>query len=104
MKLCLFIVPSSIPLIQNETVTEGDDVTLSCNASGTLPLMVAWIKVGSHTRTNQNELVLANIKRNETGEYRCEASNECGNASETVTIEVQCKLTCTCSDDHCLSL
>jgi len=66
--------------------------------------MVSWIKVGSHMRTNQIELVLANISRNETGEYRCEASNECGNASETVTIEVQCKFTSTCIDNQCLSL
>ena len=92
----MITVPSAISPIQNERVTEGDSVTLSCNASGTPPLMVSWIKVGNHTRTNQNELVLANINRNETGEYRCEASNECGNASETVTIEVQCKCTCTC--------
>ena len=90
--------------MQNETVTEGDDVTLLCNVSGTHPLMVSWIKVGNHTRAYQNELVLANIKRNETGKYRCEASNECGNASETVTIEVQRKCTCTCIGDQRLSL
>jgi len=76
---------------------------LSCNASGTPPLMVSWIKVGSHTRRNQNELMLANINRNENGEYRCEASNKCGNSSETITIEVQCKFTGTCIGDPCLS-
>jgi len=95
---------SSIYPIQNKTVTEGDIVTLSCNASGASPLMVSWIKVGSLTRTYGNELVLANINRNETGEYRCEASNECGNASETVAIEVQCKFHWSSIDDQCLSL
>ena len=75
-------------------------MTLSCNASGTPPLMVSWIKVGSHMRTNQNELALANINRSETGEYRCEASNECGNASETVAIDVQCKFSSTCFGDR----
>ena len=76
--------------MENETVTEGGNVTLSCQASGTPTPMVSWIKVdGQHI--NGSELVLTNINRNEAGEYRCEASNECGNASETVHIDVQCK-------------
>jgi len=71
---------------------EGDSVTLSCNATG-IPLpMVSWIKVDGHmTVSNGNELVITNINRSEAGQYRCEVSNECGNASETTTIEVQCK-------------
>jgi len=78
---------------------------LSCNASGTPPLMVSWVKVGGgNISTNGSELVFTNINRNETGEYRCEASNECGNASETVTIEVQCKFTWSCIGDQCLHL
>ena len=31
------------------------------------------------------------INRTEAGEYKCEASNECGNAIETATVDVQCK-------------
>ena len=70
-------------------------MTVSCNAFGTPPLMVSWIKVDGHmTVSNGSELVFTNINRSEAGEYRCEASNECGNASETATIEVQCKLFC----------
>ena len=85
-----FPVPSTIDPIQNETVTEGGSVTLSCNASGTPTPMVSWIKAdGQHV--NGSELVLTNINRNEAGEYRCEASNECGNASQTAHIDVQCK-------------
>ena len=66
-------------------------MTLSCNASGTPPLMVSWIKVHSHARFNTSDLVFTNIDRSKSGEYRCEASNECGDASETATIEVQCE-------------
>ena len=62
-----------------------------CYASGIPPPMVSWIKVGGDMSTNRNELVFTNISRSQAGEYRCEASNECGNASETATIEVQCK-------------
>ena len=89
-------MPSSILLIQDKTITEGDDVTLSCSASGTPPPMVSWIKVDSHVRFNRSDLVLTNINRSEAGVYRCEANNKCGNASETARIFVQCKLTITC--------
>ena len=84
-------VPSSIQAIQNKTATEGDHVTLSCNASGIPSPMVSWFKVDGQ-RINASELVLTHINRSEAGEYSCEASNECGNASETATIDVQCKL------------
>ena len=86
----LIAVPLSIQPIQNKTVTEGDNVTLSCQASGTFPPMVSWIKFGGK-RIAESELVLTNINRSEAGEYKCEASNECGNASERATIDVQCK-------------
>ena len=66
-------------------------MTVSCNASGTPPLMVSWVKVDGGERVNENELIFTNISRSQAGEYRCEVSNECGNASETTTIEVQCK-------------
>ena len=36
-------------------------------------------------------LEFTNINRSQAGEYKCEASNECGNATETATIDVQCK-------------
>ena len=88
----LLAVPSSITPIQNKTVTEGDNVTLNCMASGTPPPTVSWVKVSSGQRLNRSELVLTNINRSEAGEYRCDASNECGNASETASIDVQCKL------------
>ena len=90
---CIVLVASSIQPINNKRVLEGDSVTLSCNASGVPSPMVSWIKVDGHmTVSNGSELVFTNINKNEAGEYRCEASNECGSASETATIEVKCKL------------
>ena len=91
LETCLFTVPSFIQPLQNKTAEEGGNVTVSCNASGTPPLMVSWIKVDDGERFNGSELVLTNISRSEAGEYRCEASNECGNALQRATIEVQCK-------------
>ena len=83
---------SSIQPIEKQTIMEGHNLTVVCNASGIPPPMVTWIKVGGDMTINGSELVFTNISRSEAGEYRCEASNECGNASETATIEVQCKL------------
>ena len=87
-------------------------MTLSCNVSGTPPPMVSWIKVDGQMRINGSELVFTNINRSQAGEYRCEASNACGNVSETATIEVQCKyqltvtrcIECNQSSEHRLSL
>jgi len=84
-------VPSSIQSIQNETVTEGDNVNLTCNPSGVPLPTVSWVKVSSGQRFNVSKLVFTNINRSEAGEYRCEASNECGSASETASIDVQYK-------------
>ena len=89
--LCLFAVPPAIQPIENVNITEGQNFTLMCNVSGNPPPMVSWIKVGDDMSTNGSELVFTNINRNQAGEYRCEASNLCDNASETASIEVQCK-------------
>ena len=84
-------MPSFINAIQNETVTEGDNVNLTCNPSGVPLPTVSWVKVSSGQRFHVSELVFTNVSRSEAGEYRCEASNECGNASESASVDVQCK-------------
>ena len=83
---------SSIQPIEKQTIMEGRNLTVLCNASGIPAPMVTWIKVGGDMTINGSELVFTNISRTEAGEYRCDASNECGNASEVATIEVECKL------------
>ena len=86
----LLTVPSSIQVTQDQRVTEGDKVTLSCNVSGVPPPMVSWIKPNGQ-RVDTNVLEFINIMRNEAGEYRCEANNECGSATERASIDVQCE-------------
>ena len=90
-------MPSAIQPIQNVNITEEGNVTLSCNVSGIPSSMVSWIKVVGGERFDESDLVFTNISRTQAGEYRCEASNQCGNASETATIEVQCKYQLTVS-------
>ncbi|CAH3163244.1 unnamed protein product [Pocillopora meandrina] len=91
-------VPSSITQItQDQNVTEGDNLTLTCNASGMPQPNVSWIKPGGQ-RQYGHMLEFTNINRSQAGEYKCEASNECLNATETATIDVQF-ISFTCSAD-----
>ena len=62
-------------------------MTLYCNASGVPPPSVSWSGYPGHGK----ELVFAHINRNKTGEYRCDGTNRCGNASKIARVNVQCK-------------
>lgn len=86
-----FTAPSSITEItQDKNITEGYNVTLSCYVSRVPSPTVSWIKP-SGQRHNGQMLEFTHINRTQTGEYKCEASNECGNATEVTNIDVQCK-------------
>ena len=88
---CLIAVLSSIQSIQNETLIEGSSRNLTCSASGIPPPTVAWIEEGSGQRAPGNVLRLIDIYRNQSGAYRCEARNRCGNKSVTTFVDVLCK-------------
>ena len=82
---------SSIETIKGKkTLTEGENLNLSCQASGDPLPFVSWIIVGGGQHTYSN-LVLTNIQRNQSGEYRCEATNPCNVDTKVVTVDVQCK-------------
>ena len=83
-------VPSNIESIRDQNVTEGDNLSLTCTASGMPQPKVSWIKPGGQ-RQYGHMLEFTNINRSRAGEYKCEASNECGNGTEMATIDVQCK-------------
>ena len=84
-------MPASIQSIEDQFVIESHNTSLVCNASGTPQPTVFWVNVASGQRTNSSVLEFTNINRSEAGEYRCEASNECGSASVAVNVTVQCK-------------
>ena len=84
-------MPSTIHPLQNKTITEGGNLNLSCNASGSPSPVVSWVRISTGQRFDGSVLQLININRSEARDYRCEASNECGNASEAQNINVQCK-------------
>ena len=67
----------SIQAIENQTLTEGGNMALTCQVFGDPPPVVLWIKPDGQ-RVTTNVLKLMNIKRSEAGQYICEATNNCG--------------------------
>ena len=78
--------------IQNVKVEEGRNVTKECNVTaGTPPLNVFWKNVKTGQVTTGKLLTIINIRRSQSGEYRCIANNTCGNESTGMFIDVHCK-------------
>ena len=74
-------------------VTEGDNVTLSCSASGVPSPRTAWIreKTGEVLSSNKIHQITA-IKSNESSNYLCLASNGIGkNSTKSCSVDVRCK-------------
>ena len=84
-------MPSTIHPLQNKTITEGGNLNLPCNASGTPSPVVSWVRISTGQRFDGSVLQITKINRSEARDYRCEARNECRNTSETQNIDVQCK-------------
>ncbi|KAL9951099.1 hypothetical protein ACROYT_G043696 [Oculina patagonica] len=87
---------------QAKTKTEGDNVTLSCNATGNPVPTISWTRNGSPVDTignsrirfseNKNELSITNVSRTDSGEYRCVTNNSLGNdTSNAAKLDIQCK-------------
>ena len=96
-------VPAALEQIQNVTVEEGRNVLKGCNvAAGTPPLNVFWKNVKTGHVTEGKLLTIINIRRNQSGEYRCIANNTCGNESTMMFINVQCKIILMASFDSSL--
>ena len=74
-----------------KVVTEGSNLTVMCNASGIPPPTVFWVKTSNGKRTNGTNLVFTDIDRDQSGEYACKANNPCGDATQSVEIDVHCK-------------
>ena len=78
--------------IENITLEEGRNVTKECSVTaGTPPVNCFWKNVKTGQVTKEKLLTIINIRRNQSGEYRCFANNTCGNESAGMFIDVHCK-------------
>ena len=80
-----------IQALINITVIEGENSSLSCYVSGTPMPSVSWTEVRTGDRTEGKILALVNVSKSDAGEYKCEASNFCGNDSKSTFVIVNCK-------------
>ena len=85
--------PPTMEQLLNVKVGEGENVRKECNeAAGTHPLNFVWKNVKTGQVTKGKLLTIINIRRDQSGEYRCIANNTCGNESTTMFINVTCKI------------
>lgn len=95
--LCEFIFPDEPEIVVQlcpSPITEGDNVSLFCNATGNPAPYVTWIRQSTGAKlSTTEELVLPAITRFEAGQYRCIASNGIrNNSTRRCSLDVLCKL------------
>jgi len=99
----VFTVPSSIEPLKNETdVGKGGNFTLYCNVSGTPTPHVSWTHVNTGKKWFGKTRVIFDVKVDDLGEYKCEASNRYGNDTKSTFIFFPGK--CLCSFGRSLIL
>ena len=71
-------------------VTEGDNVTLTCNITDGVPKpgLIRWLKEKIPLDENNRNMVLGSIKKEQEGNYTCETSNAGGSAKDSVEVIV----------------
>ena len=114
--ICCFTVPPNITTPtegQEFTITEGNDRSITCTATGYPPPTVVWQNSNGSSLNNVTlisllhmvsstgignvtsvsvELIVTGAMRGDTGMYTCSAENSVGKVTDvTVTITVQCE-------------
>ena len=87
-------VPPKLSLSgSHHTVTEGDNVTLTCQITDGVPKpeLIRWLKEKTPLDKNNTNLVLRSIKKEQEGNYTCETSNEGGSARDSIEVIVDSK-------------
>ena len=99
MIICLLLVPAKIHQIRGEqTVLEGGNLQLTCEASGKPEPNITWTKEKTGNQGNSvlqegKVLTITKVSRNDSGTFNCTAYNGFGEAdSQTVHVNVTCEV------------
>ena len=87
-------VPPEVSLSgSHRLVTEGDNVTLTCNITDGVPKpdQIRWLKDKTLLDKTKTNLVLRDLKKEQEGLYTCETSNEGGSANDSIKVIVDSK-------------
>uniref|UniRef100_UPI00398F83C4 pro-neuregulin-2, membrane-bound isoform-like n=1 Tax=Pristiophorus japonicus TaxID=55135 RepID=UPI00398F83C4 len=92
-------VPPKLKKLKNQTLLEGQKLSLKCEAAGTPRPTYKWFKDGTEIKKNKeiriktgkknSRLQINNLKVEDAGEYTCEAENALGKDTSKTTINVQ---------------
>ncbi|MBN3300059.1 CD22 protein, partial [Amia calva] len=80
----------------NESVTEGDAVTLTCDTGSCSPTQtqITWFKNGrpiAHTQTLNNKLRFNPVSYGDSGHYSCALRDDRETRSQEFTVDVYCE-------------
>ena len=99
VRLKIAVQPEITAHPQSVTTTKGENLTLTCNATGNQEPGISWTKDGSpisrdsriSLSDDNKQLAITNVNRTDSGEYRCVASNKLGNdTSNAAEVDVKC--------------
>ncbi|CAL8238169.1 unnamed protein product, partial [Lota lota] len=92
---CTMYAPKtpSVTMSPSGEIEEGSSVTLSCSSDANPAANYAWFKVNtgnsSRVKSQGQQVVFDHIQSSNTGQYLCEAKNEKGTSSESISIDVK---------------
>ena len=74
-------------------VTEGDNATLDCSATGNPVPSTAWLRTNTRAILSYSKILdIPTIQRSQSGNYECLAWNGIGNNNtKSCSIDVHCK-------------
>ena len=74
-------------------VTEGDNVTLTCNITDGFPKpeLIRWLRGNFSLDVKNTTMVLRSIEKDQEGIYTCETRNGGGSAKDSINVVVDSK-------------
>ena len=87
-------VPPEVTLSgPHSPITEGDNVTLTCNITDGVPTpgLIRWLKDKTPVDVHDTNMALRSIEKEDEGSYICETRNEGGSVNGSINIVVDSK-------------